>query len=316
MKVLISLLVISYISLVCSRPRCANKNISPRIAVGFFGISRSLEFVMPTLQRHLFDVLDRSHITYDVLTSTNAATETVNTRAGQGGVTGGIDQFDVSNLEPCLISLSDQELVRLHEWVLFAHAHGIPLDSNFEHNTTKYAHLDEFKDNMVSIKNLLCAYHSMNVLLEMIEAHQVIHKFTYDAVFILRPDTALLRDIDLPQHMDKIKQEPLSIWIPGFQLWGGYNDRAAFGSLTAISVYLKRGKTYRDSPVFHRAAERLVKNVLDANNITVYNSTMRVARVRQHGVVFEAFRVMDMEEEEWNRCIVQKDGRLVLAPTC
>jgi hypothetical protein len=44
-------------------PRCADLAAvaqgQPRIAVAFFGASRDAKYVVPSLQRHLFDVLDR-----------------------------------------------------------------------------------------------------------------------------------------------------------------------------------------------------------------------------------------------------------------
>ena len=103
------------ISLCHAKLRCAKSNsIHPRIVIGFYGLSRSLELVLPSFRRHVFDVLDRANISYDVMWSTNAATETVNTR-GKNGTTGGIDPFDAHLLEPCLFTLTDQEQVRLNE---------------------------------------------------------------------------------------------------------------------------------------------------------------------------------------------------------
>jgi hypothetical protein len=270
---------------------------------------------MPTLQKHVFDVLDRVNISYDVLWSTNTVSETVNTR-GSHGVAGGIDQLDVRLLEPCLISLSDQEVVRLQEFNLFAHARGIVLDEEQNFDSAKYAHLDEFKDKMESIKNLLCAFHSMNTLLQMIYAHQRVHKFKYDAILVLRPDTAVLRDIDLPKYMNTIKKRPNATWIPGFQAYKGYNDRAAFGSLAAIAVYLERGIAFRDAPGVYPAAERLVKHELARHNITVYPSSIRVARVRQHGFVHEERKKMAMTDEEWDRCIVLENAQMRIKPGC
>ena len=156
---------------------------------------------------------------------------------------------------------------------------------------------------MGSIKNLLCAFHSMHILVEMIVSHQLINKFRYDAMLILRPDTAIVRDIDLPQHMKKIKNKPRAIWIPNFQHYRGLNDRAAFGSVETMMIYLKRGQAFRDAPGQFPLSERLVKYTLELNNITVYNSTMRMMRVRQDGTVAENKERMRISEMEWNRCV-------------
>lgn len=249
--------------------------------------------------------------------ATNAAFETVNTR-GIHGTTGDIDPYEVRLLEPCLVTLLDQEEVRLQEWRLLAKARGIELDADFNYNITKYEYLDNFKDEMGSVKNALCAYHTLKVLDKMIQAHQLIHKFKYDAVLVLRPDSAVVRDIDLPQHLKTIQQEPHSIWIPNYQHYGGgYNDCAAFGSVEAISIYLNRGAAFRDSPVDFDVSEKLVRKVLEMHNVTVHWSTMRVMRVRQHGVVFETKAPMEISDKEWTRCLVDENASpLILSDHC
>lgn len=92
----------------------------------------------------------------------------------------------------------------------------------------------------------------------MIRTYSRLNNFQYDAVIALRPDTAMLRDIDLPkvgvvvdatlsvthptliptpltthsnptyntpQHLHEIRADSTAIWIPSFQHWGGLNDR-------------------------------------------------------------------------------------------
>lgn len=305
--VMLFLLAIVCIFVCEAHVRCANNHLQPRVAVGFFGISRSLNYVLRTFQKRVFDVLDRAFISYDVFLSANAAFETTNTR-GVHGTAGGIDPFDVRLLEPCLFTLIDQEDVRLHEWQSYAKSHDIELDADFKCNITKYGHLDIFEDGFESVKNVLCAYHSQKILIKMIQTHQLINKLKYDAVLVLRLDTAVVRDIDLPEHLKTIQQEPHSIWIPDFQHFGGYNDRAAFGSVNAMSIYLKRGGLFRDSANNSDVSEPLVKSVLVQHNVTVHWSTMRVMRVRQQGVVAEAKSFMNISDAEWERCIVHVKG--------
>ena len=114
------------ISLCHAKLRCAKSNsIHPRIVIGFYGLSRSLELVLPSFRRHVFDVLDHANISYDVMWLTNAATETVCTRKGNSEMTVRIYPFEAHLLEPYLFTLTDQEQVRLNEWRAFAKARGL-----------------------------------------------------------------------------------------------------------------------------------------------------------------------------------------------
>lgn len=68
----------------------------------------------------------------------------------------------------------------------------------------------------------------------MIEEHSQQSGVKYDAILAIRPDTAQFKNkTDLPFHMDEIAslEGVNSIWVPDFQHWEGFNDRAAFGSV-------------------------------------------------------------------------------------
>jgi hypothetical protein len=134
----------------------------------------------------------------------------------------------------------------------------------------------------------------------MIVRYSKAQNITYNAVLVLRPDTAVVNDIDLPQYLPEIVQEERqyaignstqqSIWIPDFEHWRGYNDRAAFGSLRTVTPYLMRGLVFRDhlgvatSPNIANG-ETFLKLFLHAHNITFRPSTLRVIRVRTDGSV-------------------------------
>jgi hypothetical protein len=123
---------------------------------------------------------------------------------------------------------------------------------------------------------------------------------TYDAVIVLRPDTAVVSDIDIPLYLPEIVQEERlyaignstqrSIWIPDFQHWRGYNDRAAYGSMRVITPYLMRGIMFRDHIGVATSSEinngeMFLKLFLAAHNITFRPSALRVVRVRADGAV-------------------------------
>jgi hypothetical protein len=155
--------------------------------------------------------------------------------------------------------------------------------------------VDLFHDHLQSIRNLLSAFHSMRTAHSMIARYSADQNFSYDAVVVLRPDTAVVSDIDLPQHLQQIVEEERqyaasndsqqSIWIPDFEHWHGYNDRAAYGSMRIASLYLMRGIAFRDRKVVDnfsaiRNGETFLKLFLHAHNVTFRPSSLRVVRVR------------------------------------
>lgn len=300
--IIVGLLQLSIASRCAQAPHASKAHI----AIGFYGVTRSLSNVLYTFENHLFKVLDKENVAYDVFSVTMGTSSAVPTRGSKTSL-GPLDPFDVQLLQPCRFSILDQNRVRLHEFSLFKAARGMT-----HRNLTIYKHLDEFEDEFDSIKNVLCAYHTQRELLSLIRTHEHSQGFKYDALLVLRPDTAMVRDIDLTENLPVIRQDNRSIWLPDFQHWAGYNDRLAYGSLPAMSVYLHRGQLFRDAPGIFPVAERLVKYALARNNITVQFTTARVLRVRQNRWVFEAQRVMNMTDTEWNRCI--QGG--VLTKTC
>ena len=198
--------------------RCAD-NISKgssRVAVAFFGLSRNLSSTLPSIQHHIFDVLERDNITYDVFWHTMAATVVKNNRTDDNEF-GYVDPLDARLMRPCIFSITDQEVTKAHEFNKFRKARGIKDPSL---NIYRWPY-DTWWDDYVSVKNMLCAFYTQFSLSEMIDTHAQLHSISYDAIVALRPDTGVIKDIDLLENMELIKQNPNAIWVPAFQPWFG-----------------------------------------------------------------------------------------------
>jgi len=295
------------------KQRCAQEGTGQaRVAVGFFGMSKSLRFTMYTFERYVFKELEVRNISYDIFWSTMAAVEVVGSR-GSNYSLGAIDPYEVRLLDPCQVSLSNQELVRHHEFGKYVKNNKVNVSADGRLDPAQ----DPFHDNFTSVKNALCAYYAQSVLARMISAHEKTHNFKYDAVVALRPDTAIMRPIDLPMNLQQIRAGNNTLWVPSFQPFGGYNDRAAYGSREVMSIYLNRGEALRDGKYSARTiSERLVRRMVVDHNMTVEMSSIRVLRVRQNGFVAEPGRVrhMNVSEEEYYRCVNRTNHRLTV--TC
>lgn len=275
-------------------------------------MSKSLKFTLYTFEKYVFQELEAQNITYDVFWSTMAANQVVGSR-GSNLSLGAIDPYEVRLLEPCQVTLLNQELVRHHEFDKYVRSNRVNVSVDGTRNPAQ----DPFDDNFVSVKNALCAYHSQSVLAHMIGTYEKTHHFKYDAVVALRPDTAIMGPIDLPQNLQQIRAENNTLWVPSFQDFGGYNDRAAYGSREVMSIYLNRGQMLRDGKYSPQViSERLVKRMAVEHRIKVKMSSMRVLRVRQNGFVGEPGRnrTMRVSEEVYYRCVNRANHHLTL--TC
>jgi len=147
---------------------------------------------------------------------------------------------------------------------------------------------DNFKDGYRSVKNLLCAFASLETAARMVEQHALDNELCYDAILVLRPDTAIIKDIDLPENLAEIRSGKRVLWVPDMHHWGGYNDRMAFGETDVmLKDYMRRGAAYRDwefggDPM---NGEKHLKLVMERASVTVRFSKARLIRVRAGGIV-------------------------------
>lgn len=309
-------------------PRCSHEPVPKwRVAIGFFGLSRSLKNTLPTIERHVFEVLERSNISFDVFWSTLDADHITNKRSGENNVS--LDSTDFLLMRPCVLSIVSQSVVAPHELDLFLKARaGLPASIT-----------DPWSDGMNSVRNVLGAYHSSRTLEHLIKRYSTIHNITYNAVIVLRPDTAVVNDIEIVDHIAEIVNEdanfvaavgnsssssssyPQPIWIPDFHNWMGYNDRAAYGSMRVMSLYLTRGALFRDYIGVGRKSfgEAYLKHYLDHFHVVRRLSPLRVVRVRADNVVAN----MDISAEHMNmdnaafaamaaRCFVHRGEHMYL----
>jgi hypothetical protein len=285
---------------------------TPRVAIVFFGISRALKWTLPTFERHLFDVLDAARIEYDVFWSSMVAPTINNPRSNERIIA--LDEYDVRLMRPCRFMLIDQESVRHKEFLRFCRARKVSFakDKNrhiykvYDPNSIKGKNVnstirksgvrmncpfrDPFMDGLGSLKNLLCALYSQREVADMVSAYADEHNVQYDAIVSVRPDTAMSKDIDLPQNLEALQQSTRHgkslLYVANFHHWGGYNDRFAYGNPQAMLHYLTRGESYLMQPGTKiDVGEAFLRKYLELKQVEVRMSSMLVIRVRVGGRV-------------------------------
>ena len=302
-------------------PRCiniSNTNTNGRVAVVLSGTSRSLSFTFPSIERHVFNVLTKHNLEYDLIWSTVQHPNGVWVANSSGSVDGEFhsDEFDARMVRPCAYSLVSQQPVMQQQFDKLCkkrdfRCHDGLIDSR------------PLKEPLFTqMKVYLCCFYTQHRAAELLVQHSTYNKYEYDAILFLRPDTAVIRDIDLPANMALIKNSSYanSIWIPDFQHWSGLNDRGAYGPPASMLKYLTRGDDFmNDNSTDLNIAELQLKNYLNKFNKTVYKSNIRTMRVRStqlYGGVMMGIVVhfdvrpkhmnIEADDVDMKRCLIEK----------
>jgi hypothetical protein len=242
----------------------------PKIAIGFFGVTRSLQWTLPSIReniiepaRQLGDVRLFAHLYQQ--------THITNPRSGED-----------DPLDPEEYRLLECDEVRLeepghclaearYEWIL--------------------SHGDAFHDGGKSLANLIHQLHSLQMVGGMISAW--------------KPDVVVLARPDLKYHdsLGKIIASHLhlsstALSLPDWQWYGGYNDRMTVCGSDAAKIYTNRIdciSVYLQRTGGPLPAERLLKFFLHENGILPYAFNVRASRVRASGkIVNENFSMASL----------------------
>lgn len=152
-----------------------------RVAVCMWGVLRSLPLTLPSLKKHLFDVLDNANHVYDVYMHTfKVAERYTNLRSQERDVA--LNHSHWQLLQPAYIFVEDQK--------------------DFDQRLNVSAYLEPFGNpwgDAGTFTNHLRALNSLYHVTEALEAAVQSGTVQYDAVVFIRPDLLLLND--LPLHL-------------------------------------------------------------------------------------------------------------------
>jgi hypothetical protein len=233
-----------------------------RIAVCFFGITRSLKYTHESIEekilrpaRNLGEVRVFAHF-FDQKVVSNRRTREYHVLDSEEFKLLDIDFLQVEEPEECL-NLYDFSLLKSFG--------------------------DTRRDGFQSLRNLVHALHSQKCV--GVEAL----KWRPDLVIFLRPDLLYHDSFAEILHEIVSKTTP-GVTIPDWQHWrGGYNDRFSICvGETAIRAYSQRvDKMHLYCREMREAlhSESLLKYSLDRANITISYMTVRASRIRADGRV-------------------------------
>jgi hypothetical protein len=230
----------------------------PKIAIGFFGVTRSLKWTLPSIRENIIEPARRLG---DVRLFAHFYQQThiTNPRSGED-----------APLDPEEYRLLECDEVRLeepghclaearYEWIL--------------------SHGDAFHDGGKSLANLIHQLHSLQAVGRMINAWQP------DLVVLARPDLRYHDNLENALRK-QLTRSARYISVPDWQWYGGVNDRLAIGSTHACHAYANRIDLI---PAYLRKtggplpAERFLRFSLNSHGLIPVATSITASRVRAAG---------------------------------
>jgi len=230
-----------------------------RIAVCFFGITRSLEHTLGSIREHVLEPARRVG-SIRVFTHLFRIERIDNARSGESA---GVPQGQHE--------LLSSDWLRLEEPGACLEARGFEAIA---------AHGDFWNDGFQSLRNLVHQLHSLDVVTEAALAWEP------DVVVFCRPDLRYLDSLE-PWLERAVAAEEPAVWLPSWQHWGGFNDRfAVCAGERAACAYGRRVSGALEFVVSRRRplhGERLLAWSLRREGVPVRLMGTRAVRVRVGG---------------------------------
>lgn len=240
-----------------------------KIALGFWGLARSLTRTLPSIQAKILDVLHRHGIEYSIFMHTfRLSSPFTNVRTGETNLM--LNNEEYSLLKPDYVVCEDQDEVKRTLGLEQYRAHPDPWNTGYN-----------------SVDNFICAMHSKQKLTELIAAHAS----EFDYIIFLRPDVEYLTELD--PAMFRLAND-CTICVPNFHLVHGMNDRFAVTTNATYKLY---------GSIFHQLLP--YSKVYPLHSETMYAYYMKLYGIRITYVPFYFDRI----RADGSKAILDQDRR-------
>jgi hypothetical protein len=233
-----------------------------KIALAFFGITRSLKYTIKSINENILEPMKISGITYDIFIHTYNLKKYINYRTGEN--TNNIDNEEYKLLNPNFIHIDNQDEIKLKINMSLYRTHKDPWDTQYN-----------------SVDNFILAQYSKLKLTQMIEET----KNNYKYILFMRPDCLYL-DKFRTEWFDLINDN--SIVIPNFHLYGiaNFNDRFCITNLKTYKLY---GEVFTQllelSKKVPLHSEKIIGNIIITNKIKITHVKFNFQRIRFNGQI-------------------------------
>ena len=231
-----------------------------KVAVGFFGITRSLKFTLNSIFKNVIRPLEELGYDYKIFLHTYELNNYKNIRTNENYTN--IDNEEYKLLNPDYFEIEKQDLVL----------------ENI--NPEKYrTHKDPWNTNYNSVDNFLLGQYSKMKLTNIIEKSQI----NFDYIMFLRPDVEYLNPLEHSFFKNVINK---TISIPRFGIYAHakphFNDRFAITNQDTYKIYGK---------VFDELFEISKKQALHSETVLTKYLTQNNVKYEYIQFVFKRIRI-------------------------
>ncbi len=187
-----------------------------KVAIGFFGITRSLKYTIDSIRKNIFSALDSENVEFDVFVHCYSLTTYKNKRTKE-------------NIENSFMIDNDEYKLLNPKWYKQDNQDEIAKKLNLKRFRT---HRDPWSTDYNSVDNFILGAYSKYILTSMINENIK----EYDYIVFMRPDC--LYSHKLKSEFFKLVTDT-SIVIPNFHCFGKYkvNDRFAITNTKNYKIY-------------------------------------------------------------------------------
>jgi hypothetical protein len=241
-----------------------------KVAICFWGLNRSIEYTLESLETHLFKVLRDAGIEYRIfLHALTLSRMYSNPRANEHNVF--LKQTTWKLLMPHYSTSEPQDDVDKQLHLKEYRKHGDAWQHESVPGYIPFSCLDNCIRSLYSLDQVTTLWETCGE--------------RFDAVMYLRPDVRLITSFNV-QWLESL--QPKKIYCPNFHLIHGCNDRFGLGVPKEMSIYGHRFRTlhkYSEQQPIH--SERYLAHVMKQHHIQLEPVPFRFWRVRAGGKVHE-----------------------------
>lgn len=248
-----------------------------KIALCFWGLTRSLSHTIDSIREFIFKPLDENNIEYTTFMHTfSFSSNYYNPRAGESNIQ--LDFNEHRLLQPDFLQIDDQDIIK----------------SSID--IKKYRSLpDPWETEYICLDNFICAMYSKKQLGIMVNNSQI----NFDYVVYLRPDVRYINHLK-PKYFNITKLN--SICTPNYHLFPKLNDRLAILKFANLTQY---SEMFNDMYEYSRICP------LHSERFQYYMLTQRFHwKVLYIPILFNRVRADGREEPDIKSILHKKNKRL------
>lgn len=245
-----------------------------KVALCFWGITRSLQYTLPSIQEHIFKALEKENISYEIFMHVFKLSH--------------INRSRNTSEKQIKLNFEDYKLLEPDHFI-FDEQEKIEQEINLEKYQTQP---DPWDNNYQSLKNFVLSMFSKKKVARLVEMQNK----NFDCIVFLRPDVKYLNDLPV-DILKSIKEGECAMPRFGITMSEGLgvNDRFAICKPNTAKIIGSRFDSlleYSKKKPCH--SESFLANVIKLNSIkTVFFNNFLFQRIRANGVAFEYDKIYE-----------------------